>query len=272
MLRLLALDFDGVISDSAPEAFVVALRTFAGTRPGSRVAREAMEISPALAQGVPSREQVLAHPLYPAFLELMPLGNRAEDYGVVLDALEAGAPLPDQPSYDGWRDRIDREWLRAFHKSFYRVRAGLSETDALGWAALMGPYPELPGILRRHAGEVLLAIATAKDRRSVGRLLRRYGIDDLFPEERVLDKETGVSKAEHLAHLHAKLGIPYPEMAFLEDKVNHLDAAAPLGVRCALAAWGYNGEREIRQARARGYLVCTLADVERQLFDAPAPR
>jgi hypothetical protein len=41
---------------------------------------------------------------------------------------------------------------------------------------------------------------------------------------------------------------------------------APLGVRCALAAWGYNGERELRHARARGYLVCTLDDVDRQLF------
>jgi hypothetical protein len=59
-------------------------------------------------------------------------------------------------------------------------------------------------------------------------------------------------------------------MAFLEDKVNHLDAVAPLGVRCALAAWGYNGEREQRHARARGYLVCTLEDVEERLFGAKA--
>ena len=260
MLRLLALDFDGVISDSAPEAFVVASRTFREMRPASRLGAE-------LAAGcAAARAEVLAHPLYPEFLELLALGNRAEDYGVMLDALEAGARLPDQSAYDAWRDRIDREWLRSFHKRFYRVRAALAEADPAGWEALLPPYPELPAILRRRAGEVLLAIATAKDRRSVARCLRRYGIGDLFPEDLVLDKQTGVSKAEHLAHLHAKLAIPYLEMAFLEDKVNHLDAAASLGVRCALAAWGYNGEREIRQARARGYLVCTLEDVEEQLF------
>ena len=72
------------------------------------------------------------------------------------------------------------------------------------------------------------------------------------------------------AKAHAVLGIPYAEMTFLEDKVNHLDAAARLGVRCALAAWGYNGERELRQARARGYLVCTLDDLERQVFGEAA--
>ncbi|TFG93040.1 MAG: HAD family hydrolase [Myxococcales bacterium] len=266
-MRLLALDFDGVLSDSAPEAFVVALRTFGEMRPATALAGA---IAGVLGRSAPSREQVLAHPLYPAFVDLMPLGNRAEDYAVILTAIEAGAPLPDQSAYDAWRDRQGRDWLRSFHKSFYRVRTALSESDPPGWGALMGPYPPLPAALRRHAGEIDLAIATAKDRRSVGKLLHAYGIADLFPEGRVLDKETGVSKAEHLAHLHDLLGIPYAEMTFLEDKVNHLDAAARLGVRCALAAWGYNGEREIRQARARGYLVCTLDDFERQLFTSAA--
>ncbi len=260
MLRLLALDFDGVISDSASEAFVVASRTFREMRPASRLGAELASDCAA------ARAEVLAHPLYPAFLELVPLGNRAEDYGVMLDALEAGARLPDQAAYDAWRDRIDREWLRSFHKRFYRVRATLAEADAAGWEALLPPYPRLPAVLRRRSGEVLLAIATAKDRRSVAKLLRSYGIEDLFPEGRVLDKETGISKADHLAHLHAELGIPYAEMAFVEDKVNHLDAVAPLGVRCALAAWGYNSERELRHALARGYLVCTLDDVDERLF------
>ncbi len=40
-MHVLALDFDGVISDSAPEAFVVALRTFAALSPGTALATEA---------------------------------------------------------------------------------------------------------------------------------------------------------------------------------------------------------------------------------------
>jgi phosphoglycolate phosphatase-like HAD superfamily hydrolase len=268
MLRLLVLDFDGVISDSAPEAFVVAARTFRELRPASRIAGELARIP---AERAPARDEVLAHPLYALFVECLPLGNRAEDYGVLLAALDARSELADQAAYDAWKERLDPEWLRTFHKSFYRLRAALSERDPAGWQLLLRPYPRLPEALRRHAGEVLLAIATAKDRRSVGKLLRSYGIDDLFPEDRVLDKETGVSKADHLAHLRGRFGVAYAEMAFLEDKVSHLDAVAPLGVRCALAAWGYNGEREIRQARARGYLVCALADVERQLFGPGTP-
>jgi phosphoglycolate phosphatase-like HAD superfamily hydrolase len=267
VLRLLALDFDGVISDSAPEAFLVAARTFRELRAGSRLEGR---LACGRGDGAPARAEVLAHPLYAPFLELMPLGNRAEDYGVMLAALEAGEQIPDQAAYDAWRDRLDRVWLRSFHKTFYRVRAALAESDPAGWSALLRPYPRLLEILRARADSVLLAIATAKDRHSVGRCLRSYGIHDLFPEDRVFDKETGVRKADHLAHLRERFGVPYPEMAFLEDKVNHLDDAAGLGVRCALAAWGYNGERERRHARARGYLVCTLEDVEERLFGPQA--
>jgi len=58
----------------------------------------------------------------------------------------------------------------------------------------------------------------------------------------------------------------YPELTFVDDKVNHLDSVASLGVRCALAAWGYNGRREHELAAEHGYLVCDLDNVEEKLF------
>jgi phosphoglycolate phosphatase-like HAD superfamily hydrolase len=263
MLRLLALDFDGVISDSAPEAFAVALRTYCEMRPSSRLGdRDALLRGPA----APAPEAIAGDALFAVFLEMMPLGNRAEDYAVVLDALEAGVPLPDQTAYDRFKAGLDPEWMRSFHKRFYRVRAAMSDADPAAWHRLIGPYPGVCGLLRRRAVDALLAIATSKDRRSVGKLLEAYGIADLFPEGRVLDKETGVTKRVHLEHLHRVFGVSYTETTFVDDKVNHLDAVAPLGARCALAAWGYNGEREVALARSRGYLVLGLEDVEAQLW------
>lgn len=262
-MRILALDFDGVISDSAPEAFVVALCAYEDLRPGSALAAEARVLGGGMA---PSLARVRRSPPYAPFVERMPLGNRAEDYGVVLGSIAEGRPLPDQASYDALRAGYDRAWLERFHRRFYERRQALSESDPQGWRALMAPYAAFVALLRRRAGDVMLAIATAKDRRSVTALLAVYGIPDLFDAEHILDKETGVEKSAHLSLLCRRFAVPFAEITFVDDKVNHLDGVAGLGVRCALAAWGYNGEREIRQARARGYLVCDLADVERQLF------
>jgi phosphoglycolate phosphatase-like HAD superfamily hydrolase len=252
-MKLLALDFDGVIADSAPEAFEVARRTYLELRPASPL------------------RSADATELYRAFLALMPLGNRAEDYATALAAAEAGATLPDQACYDAFRDAQDADWLRAYHERFYAVRTALSESDRPAWLALLRPYPAFIALLRRRAGSCEYAIATAKDRRSVGILLAHYGVGDLFPDELVLDKEAGVSKTAHLERLAELRGLDLREVTFVDDKVNHLDAVAPLGVRCALAAWGYNGPREHDLARARGYLLCTLSDAESCLFGEVSP-
>ena len=56
-------------------------------------------------------------------------------------------------------------------------------------------------------------------------------------------------------------------MTFVDDKVNHLDSVAPLGVRCGLATWGYNSAREHELAIRRKYVMLTLENVESRLFD-----
>jgi phosphoglycolate phosphatase-like HAD superfamily hydrolase len=249
-VKLLVLDFDGVISDSAREAFRVALDTYRALRPASRVGAESGRF----------------------FLEAMPLGNRAEDYGAILAAFEASAPLPDQAAYDAFKEQLDAAWLRSFHRRFYEVRAALAQADPRAWLALMPAYPEVVRVLRARAGQLELAIATQKDRASVRRLLQAYDLADLFAEDRVLDKQTGVSKAAHLEHLHDRLGVAYPEIAFVDDKLNHLEAVSPLGVRCVLAAWGYNGPREQRGARERGFDVCTPAELDALMGEAAPPR
>jgi phosphoglycolate phosphatase-like HAD superfamily hydrolase len=247
-MKLLVLDFDGVISDSGREAFVVARRSYLEERPDSSLQRRDDDA------------------VYAAFVEIMPLGNRAEDFGVALAAIEAGVALPDQAAYDTYYAAQDRRWLRAFHERFYRVRTAFSRSDPAGWLALLRPYPRFLETLRRRAGACRYAIATAKDRRSVRVLLREYGVADLFPDDLVLDKEAGVTKVAHHEHLARHCGVAYVDMTFVDDKVNHLDAVATLGVRCALSAWGYNGPREHQLARARGHRVCSLEDVEMQLF------
>jgi phosphoglycolate phosphatase-like HAD superfamily hydrolase len=265
MPRLLAFDFDGVISESAPECFVVALRTWVAMRPDSRHDERAALLED---PGAPAPEAVAADALYAPFLAMMPLGNRAEDYGVELLALEQERILADQSEYDAFKREVDPEWLRAFHRRFYAVRTAMSEADPAGWHRLMRPYPGIPEFLRRHAGRVAFAIATSKDRRSVRKLLEAWDMADLYPEGSILDKEAGADKRAHLEGLRRETGLAYGEMLFVDDKVTHLDDVSVLGVRCGLAAWGYNGERERIQARDAGHMVLELEHLDAQIFGA----
>jgi phosphoglycolate phosphatase-like HAD superfamily hydrolase len=259
-MKILALDFDGVISDSAAESFVVALRTYTRMRYDTKLVQVARGIE------LLSPEALRRHPLYLGFLELMPLGNRAEDFAVVLAILEAGIRVKSQADYDAQRNAQPRTFLDAFHTRFYAERRRLADGDRSAWLALLGPYPDFIPLLRRWSAQVILALATAKDRRTVAILLDDYRIADLFSDGRILDKEAGRGKRAHLTALSRRLGVDFSEMTFVDDKVNHLEDVAGLGVRCALAGWGYNGSREHVRAREQGFLVCELADVEHLLF------
>jgi phosphoglycolate phosphatase-like HAD superfamily hydrolase len=261
--QLLALDFDGVISDSAPESFVVGLLTYRDLVSDTGSVRELARFS---LDRAPLLSAVASDPLYRSFVELMPLGNRAEDFGVVLRALDAGEPLREQKDYDRWRATIDPLWLESFHGRFYEIRAALSTSDPQGWRRLMSPYPDVVDLLRRRSTDTILTIATAKDRRSVEILLEDYGIVDLFPASCVFDKEVGVHKDQHIAALRDASGVPFERMVFIDDKLNHLEVVAKLGVRCGLAAWGYNGTREAELARRAGHAVFELSNVESMLF------
>lgn len=266
-MAAVVFDFDGVIADSAREVFVVALRTHVHLAPASELRRVVGELESRLGEGDAAIE---AEPLYRSFMELMPLGNRAEDFGVALAAISLGVALPNQDAYDGFLRTLDQGWLRAFHDRFYEEREAFKVTRRELWFALQPPYAEVVAMIRRQAGTAAMAIATAKDRASVQALLARYGIGDVFPEGAIADKDTGASKVTHLERLCAWLRVVPAEIVFLDDKVNHLERVASLGVRCALAAWGYNGARERAVARARGFLICSLDDAEARLFSATA--
>ncbi len=261
---IVAFDFDGVLSDSAREAFVVALRTYARLCPDSPIAEHAAHLPEADLDAYPFDED----PRFGVFVALMPLGNRAEDFGASLRAIGAGAQLADQDAYDTFFASLDNEWLERFHGEFYRARAALRDAHPVAWRALQRPYRPVLDAARRHAGDTRLAIATAKDATSVRLLLEAYGAADLFPSGRVLDKETGVSKRAHLERLAAELDAPFSLITFVDDKLNHLEAVRDLGVRRVLAGWGFNGERERAGARADGITVAALETVESDVFPA----
>lgn len=259
-MQALALDFDGVISDSAAEAFVVGLTTYLAQRRVDDWAELGARVASL------SRTEILEEPLFRAFVEGMPLGNRAEDFGVVLYAIEQGAPLEDQSDYDRVYGEVGATFRDRFHADFYAERRALRARAPAAWLALMGPYTEFLRMLRAHAERARLAVATAKDRESVDLLLAAYGIQDLFAPGLILDKEAGPDKRAHLRVLAERLSLPLEAITFVDDKVNHLDSVSRLGVRCALAGWGYNGERERRLALERGYLVLDLDRAAEQLF------
>lgn len=262
-MRVLAFDFDGVLCDSSREVFVVAVDAFAAHAPGSNLL---LPLRALRGRALAGDGGFRGDPLYRRFADLLPLGNRAEDFGVALTALDRGIPVSDQAQYDAVHESLDAAWRDAFHRRFYEARDALRAADPEAWLGLHLPYPGLAETLRRHRGRTRLAVATAKDRRSVVLLLDALGLGAVFEPELILDKETGADKTRHLEALAERTGIGFDRTTFVDDKVNHLRKAAALGARPVLAGWGFNTPREHRLARSLGYEIASLADAEQIFF------
>ncbi|HHQ49616.1 MAG TPA: hypothetical protein ENK19_12135 [Acidobacteria bacterium] len=171
---------------------------------------------------------------------------------------------------------MPRPWLERFHRLYYEERTALRRRDSEGWIALQRPYPHLRRLLLRHGVRGRVAVLTARDRASLEQLLGAWGLDRVIAPERIYDKETGVRKTAHLARLCGDLAVPPGRVTFVDDKLNHLRATAPLGVRGLLAGWGHNGPREHAEARRLGFPVVTEETAARLLFgvedDGSTPR
>ncbi|MGY8805203.1 MAG: hypothetical protein ACKVK6_13315, partial [bacterium] len=177
-----------MISDSAPECFWVSLRTLLRFRSSPTCEALLADFEATDCRFI--REKIVASPQYQKFLKLMPLGNRAEDFGVALQAIELRAELDDQATYDAFFRELGAE----FHRYFYCEREAFRGAQPEVWETLSVPFAGLIEILKARSGDVNLAVATAKDGHSVATLLANYGIASLFAEGAVVDKEAGRSK------------------------------------------------------------------------------
>lgn len=255
---VIAFDFDGVISDSVHDSFVTALNAYLAFVPGNRLPL-ASPIEPA---GRIFQYEQEEPGLFAQFLSLLPMGNRAEDYYVILRAVEQACvdKISSQDDFESFRNAIDSGTREAFHTFFYRHRIERQDADPEAWARLLPAFPGIPETIRELSRRFILAIATAKDRRSVELQLKHYGLTDCFAPENILDKDVSASKRGHLVRLHERLGTPYPDIHFIDDKVLHLLDVSGLGVTCYLSMWGYNSAREHDIAREKGF---TLLDLDR---------
>ena len=262
-MKVLALDFDGVVCDSVRECFATALAAYDALVPDSPLISR---IRGRRGEGRWHALDLMDDPVAISFENMVPLGNRAEDFGVSLRAAEGFLELTDQGAYDTFYATVDPGWLAAYHEAFYEQRAAACAFDMHGWLDLHAPYPAFVELLQRRSPEVILALATAKDRRSAEVLLDHLGLGGLFAPECVLDKRTGVTKTAHLSALKDRLGVEFDEITFVDDKVNHLQTVAPLGVRPVLAGWGFNTPREHALAQQHDIAIANIDDAETVLF------
>lgn len=248
--RVIVLDFDGVVWDSADESFEQAW--IAWEEVGGPLAMERAE----------------ANRLFDAARWQCKDGH---DFYIVMARLAAGdtdvSTMPAE-AFRQARETLGRSAeADAFVKAFYDSRERMRDSNFEYWCSLQRPFPgvvEQIDMLRREARGV--AVATTKDAPSAQILLEHAGLRDLP----VYGREVSLDKNDHMRAIQAHYGVQATDMAFVEDLLENLHNVAAQGIKLVLADWGYNTPTERERARAEGVAVVSLRDFAarvRRLWD-----
>jgi phosphoglycolate phosphatase-like HAD superfamily hydrolase len=238
-MNFLALDFDGVISNSIQECLVVGNNAwYAYSHHGNPVTR-----TEELPQKTVDNAKRIRNYI-----------RSGEDYVYIFMALDQDIEINNQNDFDAFTKSY--EGLReTFFDIFYRNRKQFLQIHKQQWIALNPLYDGMQKFLQTFPAQNLFVISTKKTS-YIQQILQANNValiaDHLFHANR----ET--PKAEIIQQLLDKHHIDKNAFYFIDDQVDTLIKCEPTGVHCVLAKWGYNTEEQVEKAKQQNIAVMDL--------------
>lgn len=239
-----ALDFDGVICDSAVETAI------SGWKAARQIWSDMPEALPL--EGIELFRQV--RPIIETGYEAV-LAMRLLHSGATVETLYRDHSAEFQRMME--EARIDSHQLKAL---FGATRDAWIASDRVGWIRENPLYPQMAEKLARLSETHVWYVITTKQERFVKMILNARHID--LPEERIFGLDRNMSKADVLKILLQQHD--GQAVHFVEDRLLTLlkiqQEPALAGVGLTFAGWGYNTAEDKFRASAHGLTTCRLDD------------
>jgi phosphoglycolate phosphatase-like HAD superfamily hydrolase len=234
-MKLLVTDFDGVVCDSVSECLLAAENAW-GQLQTSYEAQRIFDID-----AIPTNRQA-------KFRKLRPYLRGAEDFIPLFLAVERDLEVESQADFDLLRRRLQHQ-LPQYQQAFYAERDFLRQHHRRLWLQLNPLFSEVGRALATHSSFEHIFILTTKRQPDVVDILEYHGID--FPFEQIHSVKSD-GKMKRLQQIMQSAGAAPAETGYIEDQIDYLLSAAPLGVNVRLADWGYVSAEQRRNAKEQG--------------------
>lgn len=242
-VKLIALDYDGVICDSQLECLAVGFNAYRKSRKTTLFGNKEFTCNNFNAL-IDKNKKIIGR-----YKSLRPFVIDAFCFYVILHIIDKEIKVENQDEYNEIRNGVIDTYDN-FVKKFYEERAVLQEKNFEGWLSFARPYPIIKD-LRKLSKYFTLAVATNNRESAIRGFLERYKI----PVKAVADSTMGIDKAKQIAFLKDKYKADYNGIFFVDDQVSHFPSLMKLGVRCFLATWGYNNKGQKEYARKIGAVL-----------------
>lgn len=221
MKKALFLDFDGVLFDTATEAYYISCLTYFQD---------------------PEKIRFGGHH-YDLFKSFRYLTGPAWHFYYLMKAIDTHLKQRkniDRAFRDFLKNSSAREYTE-FEKTFFKNRMSLQQSNYSFWLKLNTPYPflEVFRISLLQKKNLCIYIISTKDERTIIDLLRANGVS--FPEQRVMGR-AAFEKYQNKGNIIRKI-MREKEIVnaiFIDDSVDHLRECAHIkNLKLIQNSWGY---------------------------------
>ena len=256
-MKILALDYDGVIVDSALECLFTSYNAYFKIYKhkdkdffGGKLFT--FENWKDIKKDYP-KEIV-------NFIKKRPYIRGANDYGLIIKLMEEKKIINNQKDFDKYRKSVDFDF-EAFHREFYKERDRLQELDFKAWINLEPSYPKIvEGIKKLLESGTKIIITTSNRLKSIAPSFTRSYLGFEIKKEDILDMRFGEDKSEQMKHIVKSHNIQFEEIYFVDDQVSHLIQTRPLGVKVFLAGWSYATDIQKEEAGKKNIPIIEKED------------
>lgn len=251
-MKILALDFDGVIVDSVLDSLFVGHNTYLRLY-GQEVKKNFGGELFTFENWEKIKRNYQKEIKY--YRTLRPYIRGATDYGLIQKLMEEKKVIESQEEFDNYRNLVDFDF-EDYEKEFYKERERLQNIDYRAWFNLEPPYPKIiQGMKKLLEEEIKIVIATSNRRKAITKSFTPEYFGFTIDPKDILDKRFGEDKSEQMRHIVKFYKVNFEDIYFIDDQVSHLIQTRPLGIKVILAGWSYANEAQKEEARKQDILV-----------------
>ena len=261
-MKILALDFDGVVVESNLEILFISLNTYLRFNPSSKILY-GKKLTLNNCQKIFKKEKRLVDKFnkYRSFM------RNAYDSYPLWHAIENKIELKNQDDLDKIKNRISKKILSRFFMALYNNRHYYQKKDFQSWLGLILPYKKIINNIKKLSNAKILILST-RDNISIIYTLKEFGIN--IKKEDIIGNDFGVNKKENMARIIKEYRTKPEDIVFIDDLLVQLLPIKKLGVNCFLATWRRRSIADIKKAKKEGIKTLTQGNFYKKISEALA--
>ena len=251
-MKILAIDFDGVISDSALKSLFVSHNAYCkhfGPNVKKSFGGQCFTFDNWENMKKEYKQEMEKYKRLRAYVE------QSRDFLVMIKIIEEQIEVKNQQEFTKVRDEMDLDY-EFFHKLFFQEKEIWQNKDFASWFSLAPFYKKMVSGIKRLLKEgVNIVIATS----NMGKAIHPAFHEDYlgFPMDLkdIFDKNYGKNKSDHMKAIAAQYKVKFEDIYFIDDQLSYLEETQVLGVNVFLAGWGYCTDEQKDIARTKGIKI-----------------